>query len=157
MQGEEADYLDALKFLSACIGKVTGKRSVILIDEYDVPLENAYFSGFYDEMTAVIRSLFESALKTNEYLEFAVITGCLRISKESIFTGLNNLKIVSITNPMYSEHFGFTEAEVEAMLRFYGRENCLDTMKTWYDGYLFGKTEVYNPWSVINYVDLAGV
>lgn len=153
VQGEEADYLDALKFLSACIGKVTGKRSVILIDEYDVPLENAYFSGFYDEMTAVIRSLFESALKTNEYLEFAVITGCLRISKESIFTGLNNLKIVSITNPMYSEHFGFTEAEVEAMLRFYGRENCLDTMKTWYDGYLFGKTEVYNPWSVINYVE----
>ena len=153
VQGEESDYLDALKFLSSCLKKVKQKRSIILIDEYDVPLENAYFSGFYDRMTAVIRSLFESALKTNEYLEFAVITGCLRISKESIFTGLNNLKIVSITSPTYSEHFGFTEQEVEDMLEFYGRESCLDTMKTWYDGYLFGKTEVYNPWSVINYVE----
>lgn len=153
VQGKEWDYLDALKFLSACLGKVKEKKTIILIDEYDVPLENAYFSGFYDRMTAVIRSLSESALKTNGYLEFAVITGCLRISKESIFTGLNNLKIVSITSPTYSEYFGFTEQEVRDMLKFYGRERCMDTMKTWYDGYLFGKTEVYNPWSVINYVE----
>ena len=97
LEGTEADYADALKFLSECLYSCTGKKAVILIDEYDVPLENAYFSGFYDWMTDTIRSLFESAFKTNENLEFAVVTGCLRISKESIFTGLNNLKIMSVT------------------------------------------------------------
>ena len=104
-RAEPEEYQDVLKYLPACLYDVTGRKSVILVDEYDVPLENAYFSGFYDRMTAVIRSLFESALKTNGYLEFAVITGCLRISKESIFAGLNNLKIVSITSPTYSEYF----------------------------------------------------
>lgn len=153
VQGSEADYLDALKFLSSCLTKYYGKRTIILIDEYDVPLENSYFGGFYDQMISVIRSLFESALKTNESLEFAVITGCLRISKESIFTGLNNLKIISITSQTYAEHFGFTEKEVLEMLRFYDRESCFDTVKKWYDGYLFGDTEVYNPWSVINYTE----
>ena len=153
VKGNEADYLDALRFLSSCLSKCYGKKCILLIDEYDVPLENAYFSGFYGEMIAVIRSLFESALKTNEYLEFAVITGCLRISKESIFTGLNNLKMISITNPGYAEHFGFTEEEVKEMLRFYGRESHYSIVKKWYDGYLFGKMEVYNPWSVINYVE----
>lgn len=154
VKGADADYLDALRFLSACLMKSYGKKTIILIDEYDVPLENSYFGGFYHQMLPFIRSLFESALKTNDNLEFAVITGCLRISKESIFTGLNNLKIISITNPIYAEHFGFTQDEVEEMLNFYDRSNYNGIAKEWYDGYLFGETEVYNPWSVINYVEL---
>ena len=153
LKGEESDYADSLKFLSECLYTCTGQRSVILIDEYDVPLENAYFSGFYDRMVSLIRSLFESALKTNDNLEFAVVTGCLRISKESIFTGLNNLNVVSITNKTFAEHFGFTQEEVEQMLRDYGLEENLETVRQWYDGYQFGETEVYNPWSVINYVN----
>ena len=153
LEGTESDYADSLKFLSECLYTCTGQRSVILIDEYDVPLENAYFSGFYDRIVALIRSLFESALKTNDNLEFAVVTGCLRISKESIFTGLNNLNVVSITNKTFAEHFGFTQEEVEQMLRNYGLEENLETVRKWYDGYQFGETEVYNPWSVINYVN----
>ena len=153
LNGTESDYADSLKFLSECLYACTGQRSVILIDEYDVPLENAYFSGFYDRMVALIRSLFESALKTNDNLEFAVVTGCLRISKESIFTGLNNLNVVSITNNSFAEHFGFTPEEVEKMLQDYGLEDNLETVRKWYDGYLFGESEVYNPWSVINYVN----
>ncbi|MCF2567755.1 AAA family ATPase [Mediterraneibacter glycyrrhizinilyticus] len=153
LEGTESDYADSLKFLSDCLYTCTGQKSIILIDEYDVPLENAYFSGFYDRMVALIRSLFESALKTNDYLEFAVVTGCLRISKESIFTGLNNLKIMSITSRSYAEHFGFTPGEVEQILKDYGLEENLETVRQWYDGYQFGETEVYNPWSVINYVD----
>lgn len=153
LKGSEGDYADALKFLSECLYICTGRKSIILIDEYDVPLENAYFSGFYDRMVSVIRSLFESALKTNDYLEFAVVTGCLRISKESIFTGLNNFNVVSITNSSFAEHFGFTQEEVERMLQDYGLEENLETVRKWYDGYRFGETEVYNPWSVINYVN----
>ena len=152
-KAEPKEYLDSLKFLSECLFQCYGRKSVILIDEYDVPLENAYFSGFYDKMVSVIRALFESALKTNDNLEFAVITGCLRISKESIFTGLNNLKIMSITSRTYAEHFGFTLEEVEQILRDYGLEDNLKIVKQWYDGYRFGESEVYNPWSVINYVD----
>ncbi|HOO79038.1 MAG TPA: AAA family ATPase, partial [Lachnospiraceae bacterium] len=151
-QGDLDDYVDALKYLSQCLCEYHQKKVIILIDEYDVPLENAYYTGFYDEMIGFIRSLFESALKTNPYLECAVITGCLRISKESIFSGLNNLDVISILNENYAEHFGFVEEEVRAMLAFYGRENKMDTMREWYDGYRFGTTEVYNPWSVINYV-----
>lgn len=152
MRGMESDYADALKFISECLYTCTGRHTVILIDEYDVPLENAYFQGFYEEMVSLIRSLFESALKTNDNLEFAVITGCLRISKESIFTGLNNLNVVSITTGTFSEYFGFTQGEVEQMLQDYGLEENLETVRKWYDGYRFGETEVYNPWSVINYV-----
>lgn len=153
LEGTEADYADALKFLSECLYRCTGRKTVILIDEYDVPLENAYFSGFYDRMTDTIRSLFESALKTNESLEFAVVTGCLRTSRESIFTGLNNLKIMSVTSQACGEYFGFTPEEVRGMLDFYRlTENC-ETVRQWYDGYQFGNAEVYNPWSVINYVD----
>ena len=151
-RAEPEEYQDALKYLSACLYAVTGRKSIILIDEYDVPLENAYFAGFYDQMISLIRSLFESALKTNEYLEFAVVTGCLRISRESIFTGLNNLNVLSITAEDYAEYFGFTPDEVEAMLKFYDLEMNLKTVQQWYDGYQFGSTEVYNPWSVINYV-----
>ena len=153
LKGSEGDYADSLKFLSECLYTCTGQKSIILIDEYDVPLENAYFSGFYDRMVALIRSLFESVLKTNDNLEFAVLTGCLRLSKESIFTGLNNLNIVSITNYTFAEHFGFTQDEVEKMLKDYGLEDNLETVRKWYDGYCFGETEVYNPWSVINYVN----
>ena len=151
-EADMEDVADALAFLSKCLYQAYGQRCIILIDEYDVPLENAYFTGFYDEMVGFIRSLFESALKTNPYLEFAVITGCLRISRESIFTGLNNLRIYSILSENYNEYFGFTEDEVLTMLRYYERERNFDTIKKWYDGYCFGDVEVYNPWSVINYM-----
>lgn len=149
--GEE--YLNSLQFLSQCLYSCYGSKAVILIDEYDVPLESAYFRGFYDRMVDLIRSLFESALKTNDALEFAVVTGCLRISKESIFTGLNNLNVISITDKTYAEHFGFTQEEVDRMLERYGLMEKREDVKRWYDGYQFGDTEVYNPWSVINYVN----
>ena len=150
---EDDEYLTALKFLSECLYSFYGRKAVILIDEYDVPLENAYFNGFYDRMVVLIRSLFESALKTNDTLEFAVVTGCLRISKESIFTGLNNLNVVSIMDTTYAEHFGFTQSEVDQILKHYGLEKNHSAVKTWYDGYQFGDTEVYNSWSVISYVN----
>lgn len=150
---DDSQYLDAIAFLSRILYEIHGEKVLILIDEYDVPLENAYFFGFYEEMSSFIRSLFESALKTNPNLEFAVITGCLRISKESIFTGLNNLNMVSILNDSYGEYFGFLQEEVKSMLQFYNRSNCMDTVKQWYDGYCFGTSEVYNPWSMVNYMD----
>lgn len=146
-------WTGALKFLSECLRYYHNKEVIILIDEYDVPLENAYFGGFYDEMIDFIRSLFESGLKSNPFLHFAVITGCLRISKESIFTGLNNMKIISVTSVQYAEHFGFTQNEVKNMFHYYNQDTNLPIVKEWYDGYLFGNTEVYNPWSVINYMD----
>lgn len=151
-KAEERTVRNSLQLFCQCMYKVTGKNTVILIDEYDVPLENAYFRGFYEEMVDFIRSLFESSLKTNNYLQFAVITGCLRISKESIFTGLNHLNMISILDRKYSEHFGFTEQEVRQMMSYYEVENRFQTMKEWYDGYTFGDTEVYNPWSVIKYL-----
>ena len=151
-KAEYDDYSGALEFLSKCLYQATGKKIVILIDEYDVPLENAYFRGFYEQMVDFVRALFESALKTNDYLQLAIITGCLRISKESIFTGLNHLKIISILDQQYSEHFGFTESEVLQMMQYYGVESRFPTMKKWYNGYIFGDTQVYNPWSVINYM-----
>ena len=172
-----SEYCTALQTLSKCLEIYHKQKVIILIDEYDVPLENAYFNGFYDEMVSFIRSLFESALKTNESLKFAVITGCLRISRESnvsakaetsekrlqrflepspsgdgLFTGLNNLDVVSVLNEDYAEYFGFTQNEVDSFLEVYGITKKRDEVKSWYDGYLFGSTEVYNPWSVINYV-----
>lgn len=119
---------------------------------YDVPLEHAFLEGFYDEMIGFIRSLFESALKTNASLEFAVITGCLRISKESIFTGMNNLEMISILSKNYDEYFGFTEQEVEKICADYRLEKHYDIIKEWYNGYLFGNANVYNPWSVVRYI-----
>lgn len=151
-KAEYDDYSGALEFLSACLHQVMDKKAVILIDEYDVPLENAYFRGFYEKMADFIRSLFESVLKTNDFLQFAVITGCLRISKESIFTGLNHLNIISVLDKRYSEHFGFTEPEVLQMMKYYDADSRFPTMKEWYDGYLFGDTEVYNSWSVIKFL-----
>lgn len=151
-KGTMDEYSGSLQFLSQCLYKETGEKVIILLDEYDVPLENAYFRGFYDEMIDFIRSLFESGLKTNEALKFSVITGCLRISKESIFTGLNHLKIISVLDRQYSEHFGFTEQEVKEMTEYYGHAGRYDDLKQWYDGYVFGNTCIYNPWSVINFM-----
>ena len=156
IMAEQADYSaynDALKFLSECLWQYHGKNTIILIDEYDVPLENAYLEGFYDRMIQFIRSLFESALKTNPYLEKSVITGCLRISKESIFTGLNNLETDSVLHTRYADSFGFTEDEVKAMLAYYDLAAELPEVKRWYDGYLFNETEIYNPWSILKYVN----
>ena len=148
----KAAYAKSLAFLSDCLEKYHCQKTIILIDEYDVPLENAYFKGFYNQMIDFMRSLLESALKTNDSLQFAVITGCLRISRESIFTGLNNLEVVSVLDENYAEHFGFTQGEVDSLLDFYNVSCIKDDVKSWYDGYLFGDTEVYNPWSIINYV-----
>ena len=150
---DDSLYTDALEFLAMCLAKYHGKKTIILVDEYDVPLENAYFRGFYDEMIDFIRSLFESALKTNPYLEKGVITGCLRISKESIFTGLNNLETDSVLHTRYGDSFGFTQEEVEAMLAYYDLNEHLDEVKKWYDGYLFNNFEIYNPWSLLKYVN----
>lgn len=151
---DNAQWYNTVQLLSVCLKQYYGVNSIILIDEYDVPLESAYFNGYYDEMVSFIRSLFGSALKTNPALEFSVITGCLRISKESIFTGLNNLEVNSILSDAYSESFGFVQEEIDEMLRYYEIEEKRETMKRWYDGYLFGKTEVYNPWSAVNQIKL---
>ena len=151
-KGDLSYYTDAIRFLSECLYNYYKCKVIILIDEYDVPLENAYFNGFYEEMINFIKPLFESALKTNPFMEFAVITGCLRISKESIFTGLNNLEIISITNKLYAEHFGFTQNEIEVLLNYYGLKHRREEIRTWYDGYYFGDKSIYNPWSVINYI-----
>lgn len=150
---EPKEYNSAVKLLSKCLQKVYQKNVIILIDEYDVPLENAYHEGFYDDMTNLIRSCFESALKTNPSLEFAVLTGCLRVSRESIFTGLNNLKTYSITKNKFSQYFGFTQAEMQEILQTFSLEQYAGTIAKWYDGYRFGLTEIYNPWSVLNCID----
>ena len=146
------EYSKSLRFLSECLELYHNEKAIILIDEYDVPLEKAYFNGYYDEMVNFIRSFFSGALKTNDSLKFAVITGCLRVSKESIFTGVNNLNIVSILSDNYGEYFGLTEPEVEVMLAHYNLEHKADEMRDWYNGYLFGETTVYNPWSSIKYL-----
>ena len=150
---DDSLYTDALGFLSMCLAKYHEKNTIILIDEYDVPLENAYFRDFYDKMIDFIRSLFESALKTNSYLEKSVITGCLRISKESIFTGLNNLETDSVLHTRFGDSFGFTQEEVEGLLAYYGLSEQLEEVKKWYDGYLFNDFEIYNPWSILKYVN----
>jgi len=154
-KANESEYGFSLKFLSDCLSEVYEKNVIILIDEYDVPLENAYFCGFYDKMVSFIRSVFESVLKTNPSLEFAILTGCLRISKESIFTGLNNLKVYPITENIFSQYFGFTQEEVEELAVSYDLADRLPEMKEWYDGYRFGNTEIYNPWSIIQYISSA--
>ena len=150
---EPKEYNSAVKLLSKCLQKVYQKNVIILIDEYDVPLENAYHEGFYDDMTNLIRSCFESALKTNPSLEFAVLTGCLRVSRDSIFTGLNNLKTYSITKNKFSQYFGFTQEEMKEILQAFSLEQYAGTIAKWYDGYRFGLTEIYNPWSVLNCID----
>ena len=153
MTDDNRVYADAIAFLSKCLAKYHRQKVILLIDEYDVPLENAYFAGFYQEMTVFVRSVMESALKTNEDLKFAVITGCLRVSRESIFTGLNNLNVISILSDSFAECFGFTRHEVADLLTYYELEDKAEEVQEWYDGYLFGKTEVYNPWSVTSYLN----
>ena len=140
--------------LSALLRKHYGKQVILLIDEYDVPLDKAFQYGYYDEMVSLLRNMFGNALKTNPNLYFAVLTGCLRISKESIFTGLNNLKVLTLTDVRFDEYFGFTDTEVEDMLEYYGLSEHYGEVKEWYDGYRFGNVEVYCPWDVINYCDL---
>ena len=151
----EQDTLDdvqkSLKMLSSLLYQHYGQKVILLIDEYDVPLDKAFQHGYYKEMVALIRGLFGQALKTNDFLQFAVLTGCLRVSKESIFTGLNNFDVNSIIDVEHDEQFGFTEAEVQELLQYYDREAAAPVMKAWYDGYRFGNADVYCPWDVINY------
>lgn len=141
----------SIRELTELLEKHYGSKVIVLIDEYDVPLAKANENGYYDEMVFLIRNLFENALKTNSSLKFAVLTGCLRIAKESIFTGLNNFKVYSITDKSFDETFGFTDAEVKELLRYYGQEKYYETVKEWYDGYRFGNVDVYCPWDVINF------
>lgn len=149
-----ATLIDSLNTLSRLLKQHYGQNVILLIDEYDVPLDKAFQSGYYDEMVNLIRNLLGNALKTNDSLYFAVLTGCLRISKESIFTGLNNLKIHTISDVRYDEYFGFTDADVDEILRFYGLTSYKNVIREWYDGYRFGKVDVYCPWDVINYCDV---
>ena len=148
----ESDYSEALQFLSACMEKAYGKKVMILIDEYDVPLEYAHTNGYYNEMVDLIRDVFESALKTNHSLHKGILTGCLRISKESIFTGFNNFEVFSVLSPKFTDSFGFTQGEIDLMLEYYGISDRAEEMREWYDGYLFDETKIYNPWSIINCV-----
>ena len=150
---DKEKLISSLQLLSQLLYKHYGKKVVILIDEYDVPLDKAFQNGYYNEMVSLIRGLFGQALKTNEFLQFAVLTGCLRISKESIFTGLNNFKVMSITDSRFDEQFGFTDSEVKKLLSDYGMDSHFDEVKEWYDGYHFGRADVYCPWDVINHVD----
>ena len=153
LQGNDDNIEDSIRMLSKLLFKHFGQKVVILIDEYDVPLDKAFQNGYYKEMVSLIRGLFGQALKTNEFLQFAVLTGCLRISKESIFTGLNNFKVMSITDSRFDEQFGFTDIEVRRLLSDYGMDSHFDEIKEWYDGYHFGRADVYCPWDVINHVD----
>ena len=149
----EATLFWSLKNLSKLLEKHYETKVILLIDEYDVPLAKAFENGYYDKMVFLIRNLLEQTLKTNNSLKFAVMTGCMRISKESIFTGLNNLKVLSITDERFDEYFGFTDEDVKEMLRYYDREDHYEEMRNWYDGYRFGSTDVYCPWDVLNHCD----
>ena len=150
---DKEKLISSLQLLSQLLYKHYGKKIIILIDEYDVPLDKAFQNGYYNEMVSLIRGLFGQALKTNEFLQFAVLTGCLRISKESIFTGLNNFKVMSITDSRFDEQFGFTDEEVRKLLSDYGMDSHFDEVKEWYDGYHFGMADVYFPWDVFNHSD----
>lgn len=150
---DEETLESALQTLSELLFRHYGQKTIILIDEYDVPLDKAYQNGYYREMVSLIRALFGDALKTNNFLQFSVLTGCLRVSKESIFTGLNNFKVLSITDARFDEQFGFTENEVENLLKAYGMASHLEETKEWYDGYRFGDADIFCPWDVINHVD----
>ena len=150
---EEELLIDSLITLSDLLAKHYDRKVIVLIDEYDVPLDKAFQSGYYDKMIGLIRNMLGNVLKTNDSLYFAVLTGCLRISKESIFTGLNNLKIHTVSDTRYDEYFGFTDEDVDELLDFYGLTAYKDVVRKWYDGYIFGKINVYCPWDVINYCD----
>ena len=149
----DATLAGSLKLLSQLLCKHYGQKVVILIDEYDVPLAKAFDMGYYDQMINLLRNVFGEALKTNDSLQFAVLTGCLRVSKESIFTGLNNLRVLSVTSVLFDEHFGFTDDEVKELLNAYGLSESYQVVKDWYDGYHFGNADIYCPWDVICYCD----
>ena len=153
LSGQDERIEDSLRMLSQILFEHYGKKSIILIDEYDVPLDKAFQHGYYTEMVSLLRGLFGQALKTNEFLQFAVLTGCLRVSKESIFTGLNNFKVLSIADVRFDEQFGFTDEEVRKLLKDYDLEDYFSEAKEWYDGYHFGNADIYCPWDVINYVE----
>ena len=148
---DEAEFYVSLRELSRLLAKHFDKKVIILIDEYDVPLAKAYENGYYDQMIFMIRNLLEQALKTNRNLQFAVLTGCMRISKESIFTGLNNFQVLSVADAGFEEYFGFTDDEVRQLLNYYGQEQAYETVREWYDGYRFGNVDVYCPWDVLNH------
>ena len=150
-QMEDDTITSSLQELTELLEIHFSQKVVVLIDEYDVPLAKAYENGYYDDMVLLLRNMFGNVLKSNDSLAFAVLTGCLRIAKESIFTGLNNFKVYSITDQEFDETFGFTDAEVKAMLQYYGLQNYFDVVREWYDGYRFGKADVYCPWDVVNY------
>lgn len=152
LQGDDNNIEDSIRMLSQLLYKHYGQKVVILIDEYDVPLDKAFQNGYYKEMVSLIRGIFGQALKTNEFLQFAVLTGCLRVSKESIFTGLNNFEINSIVDIDHDEQFGFTDDEVRKLLADYDRAERYPDVKEWYDGYHFGNADIYCPWDVINFV-----
>lgn len=149
----EIDYENSLKYLTEFLHKHYGIQPILLLDEYDVPIQSGYINGFYEEIIEFIRNWLSGAIKDNNHINFAIMTGILRIGKESIFSGMNNLKVCTILDNQYSEYFGFTDNEIIKMLQHYNREHELDIVKEWYDGYMFGKTEIYNPWSIINYID----
>ena len=149
-----AALIDSLKTLSRLLALHYHRKVILLIDEYDVPLDKAFQEGYFDEMVSLIRNLFSNALKTNDDLQFSVLTGCLRISKESIFTGLNNLNVMTVSDPYFCDSFGFTDSEVKELLSYYGLENVHETVRDWYDGYQFGNASVYCPWDVIKYVQI---
>ena len=155
LKAEKSDYNTSLGFLSRLLASAYNKNVIILIDEYDVPLENAFHQGFYTDMVNLIRSVFESALKTNPSLDRAFLTGCLRVSKESIFTGLNNLQIFSIMSTKFDDSFGFTQEEINIMLEYYDLTEKSSDIAHWYDGYKFNDVDIYNPWSVLNYLSEA--
>lgn len=150
----DSTLTDSLKTLSRLLVRHYGRKVILLIDEYDVPLDKAFQAGYYEEMVSLIRNLFSNALKTNDDLQFSVLTGCLRISKESIFTGLNNLNVMTVSDPYFCDSFGFTDSEVKELLSYYGLENVHETVRDWYDGYQFGNASVYCPWDVIKYVQI---
>lgn len=150
---DESAFCDSLRILSELLEKHHGTKVIMLIDEYDVPLAKAHANGYYDQMIFLIRALLGEALKTNSSLKLAVLTGCLRISKESIFTGLNNLKVLTAADERFDEYFGFTDREVKELLEYYDLSGHYEEVKSWYDGYLFGNTQVYCPWDVLNHCD----
>lgn len=150
----DSTLTDSLKTLSRLLVRHYGRKVILLIDEYDVQLDKAFQAGYYEEMVSLIRNLFSNALKTNDDLQFSVLTGCLRISKESIFTGLNNLNVMTVSDPYFCDSFGFTDSEVKELLSYYGLENVHETVRDWYDGYQFGNASVYCPWDVIKYVQI---
>lgn len=152
LQGNDKSITDSLRSLTEILAQHYQRSAILLIDEYDVPLDKAFENGYYSEMVRLLRTLLGQALKTNDHLQFAVLTGCLRVSKESIFTGLNNFEVNTITDVAHDEHFGFTEDEVRTMLHAYGLDDRIDIIREWYDGYHFGDADIYCPWDVIRYV-----